>query len=84
MTARQAYEDGAGDWVAYREELSRDGTRQVRHFLKREPSMWVSTTVTAGDAVRFDTKAEALAAAGVAWPVRGLGVRKGAERIRST
>ena len=83
MTARRPYDPDAGPWVAFRDVPARHGAGTRRHYLREMPSGGVSTTVAIEDTIRFDTKAEALAATAVAWPHRAAGCRKGAERVPS-
>lgn len=81
MTAKSPWESGAGPWVAYRDEPNRQGTANRRVYLNTVSAVYVGSTLTRADAIRFDTKAEALAAASQAWPMRVAGVVKGAERV---
>lgn len=77
MTARYSWEPGAGPWVAYRDE---PGRRRpvIRHYALSLSSSQAEP-VTA-QALRFDTRAEALAFARAKWPRRAVGCRIGAER----
>lgn len=81
MTARWHWQDGAGEWVAFRDEPRRSWMPpgpNLRMYL------WDKATLTTSpsDCVRFDTKAEAMAAARARWPRRVQGCRIGAERIK--
>jgi hypothetical protein len=78
MTARQSWEPGAGQWVAYRDEPGR--TRAVvRHYALSLTSS--QSEPLTPQALRFDTKREALEFARAKWPSRVPGYRVGAERI---
>lgn len=95
MTARPYYDADAGEWVAYRDEPKRrrtaggrgkdyvtvpgETTRCYLYDADRGTGMVGSPE----QCVRFDTKAEALAAARARWPRRVQGCRIGAERVPS-
>lgn len=81
MTAKRSWEPDAGPWVAYRDEPNRTGTAIRRVYLNNASTAYVGSTLELDHAIRFDSKTEALAAAGVAWPMRVAGSRKGAERV---
>lgn len=85
MTGRRAWDPKAGPWVAYVERPhpnSHNGVRTMRSypFPHGDPDMWagMSWTTTATDAIRYDTRAEALAV--IAGP-RRRGWRRVAHRI---
>lgn len=81
MTAKHSWEPDAGPWVAYRDEPNRDGTSTRRWYLANDSAVHSSLTYKQQDAVRFDSKAEALAAGRRAWPNRVTGCTKGAETV---
>lgn len=93
MTARRHWEDGAGSWVAYRDEPKRRRNPETKQYEEvpgetRRCYLYDATTGTgslggAEKCDRFDTKAEALEAARARWPRRVKGCRIGAERIAS-
>lgn len=91
MVALKPWETGAGPWVAYRDEPWRQFNSETKRY---EPTpdriqriyLWQATGLMAGstskdDCVRFNTKAEALAAARTKWPYKVKGCRIGAERV---
>jgi len=97
MPAKDYYDPDAGPWVAYRDEpairwnqktkqyepwpgtATPDGSRRVYLYSHRSGVTATSWT----QCVRFDTKAEALAAANDKWGFlpRHPGFRRGAERV---
>lgn len=82
MVARRPYQDGAGPWVAYmdhtRYSAKTDTRVPCRSYVYNTTTAWGSWTGTKADAMRFDTKAEALAF--VRRGPRRRGIRTGAER----
>lgn len=83
MTARNYWDQDAGPWVAYRDEPARPTsarTGMIRCYLHDERT-GVGMVGGAHDNRRFDTKAEALAAARKRWPRRAKGCRIGAENV---
>ena len=92
MTARRPWEDGAGPWVAYRDEPRRvrnpetkryDVPGETRRCYLYDHERGTGMLGDPAKCVRFDTKAEALEAARERWPMRVKGCRIGAERIES-
>lgn len=91
MTVRKYYEAGAGPWVAYRDEPKRRRDPETKQYVPVPGETTrcylydVRTGVGAlgmpGKCDRFDTKAEALAAARQRWPYKIKGHRIGAERV---
>lgn len=96
MPAKDYYDPEAGPWVAYRDEpgirwdqktktyvpaasARPDGSRRIYLYSQRS-----GVTASSPDqCVRFDTKAEALAAGVTRWGSRRYkGFRRGAERIQ--
>lgn len=81
MAAREPWDAAAGRWVAYVEGPNPRPPHSRRRVYLRSIAPWHSQTTTAADALRFDTKREAVAA------IRGLrsrrrrGVVTGAERV---
>lgn len=93
MTARAAYDADAGQWVAYRDEPKRRRNPEGRGYVTvpgettrcylYDHKTGVGMVGSPEKCVRFDTKAEALAAARARWSQRVHGCRTGAERIAS-
>lgn len=85
MTARNPWQPGAGPWVACieRPHLTRPGEVLRSYPWSAEPARWGGWSWTSNpeDAIRYDTKAEALAA--VAGP-RRVGWRRIAHRVGGT
>ncbi len=82
MTARLHYEPDAGPWVAYREnDEGRDYIWRLdaRYGIPRVWQYQRKDTPPPHDALRFDTKAEALTAIRTLGRVRGI--RTGAVRV---
>lgn len=87
MSARREYEEGAGPWVAYRDEkrrrwnnVTRDYDGEIYTMRTYIHSELAGSTSTRGG-MRYDTRAEALKAARKRWPGRVKGCRIGAERV---
>jgi hypothetical protein len=75
---RRAHEEGAGEWVAYRDEPN----RRFRD-LRQLGFVWSSTasTTSATDNSRYDTKREAENAARRHWPYQVRNTRRGGMRV---
>lgn len=84
MTARAYYDPEAGPWVAYREVPRTNRKTGEVERRKDYPwsarSVWPSYIGTPEEALRFDTKKEALEFIKGWHPVRRRGIRLGAER----
>lgn len=84
MTAREHFDPSAGVWIAWYEGLNVRTGVPNRTYLRSGPFglRHTSWTTTAADAIRFDTKAEAMLAMNTIRPGRmPAGYRKGASRI---
>lgn len=91
VSARKHYDPAAGEWVAYRDEPKRrrnPGAGGYETVPGETTRCYLYDDVTGTgmvgspvQCVRFDTKAEALAAARKRWPTKVLGCRIGAERV---
>lgn len=90
MTARNPWEWEAGPWVAYRDEPKRRRNPETKEY-ETVPGVTrcylydhrtgVGMVGSPDKCVRFDTRAEAMAAARDRWPGRVRGCRIGAERV---
>jgi len=91
VSARAWFHPEAGTWVAFRDEPKRRRDPQARTYVPvpGEVTRCYLYDLQTGTGmvgspekcVRFDTKAEALAAARTRWPHRVRGCRIGAERV---
>ena len=76
MAARHKWEPDAGPWLVYRDEPSRHPGRTLRLYA----ISLRSSSVAQSDALRFDTRAEALSFGRTKWPNRVRGCRVWAKR----
>lgn len=88
MSERRSFDPDAGPWVAYRDEPARRWNTDTRRYqpVPGQTTRWyahstLSTAANPEGGLRYDTKAEALAAARKRWPRRVLGCRIGAEKV---
>jgi hypothetical protein len=91
MSARDWFHPDAGTWVAFRDEPKRRRDPESRGYVTvpgevtrcylYDARTGIGMVGSPEKCARFDTKAEALAAARARWPRRVQGCRIGAERV---